>query len=610
MKYLKAAPRIAALFGLCCVIVRVACAAPLAMPMKSSVDAPVSASQAASVSSAAVWAPDDAGAANDPHEVRADSSPAFMANDASLAALANAIAARLNRAVVLSDRVRHKHVTGRFDLVHPRAVLKQLSNQMGLLSYDDGSSIYLYDDGEIKNAVVSMQHATVRNLRNFVRETHLLDPSFPIRGDDSGGTFYVTGAPIYVNLVTAAAKYLDQMRGSVQSGRQVVKVVTLHNSFVDDRRYMLRDEPVDIPGMATVLSQIFSGQPASSNGAGTPETDSTPGKATHADRQDTSPFSVGDALPAPAAEASASPVVAPHSGAFSVSAETDVRAIAYPDTNSIVLTGPMDKVQDMESLIHSLDISKRQIELSLWIIDIKKSCLDQLGVNWQGTFGSDTISGNFNGSDNTTTLNGPKFLASIMALHQNGDATIVSRPILLTQENMPAVFDNNQTFYAKLIGERAVSLEHVTYGTMINVLPRLTANGSQVEMQVDVEDGNANGDDANGASPLPLVNRTEIDTVARVPRDMSLLIGGNTRDDARRHHYRIPGLASIPYIGGLFRWHTESHDQMVRVFLIQPKVLGAGATWRKGQAWQSGDIENNAALRATVNLLRPYMEAH
>ncbi|WP_407973167.1 type III secretion system outer membrane ring subunit SctC (plasmid) [Burkholderia pyrrocinia] len=607
MKYGNAARNVAVLICVCRLLTGVAHATPLAVSVPPSADLSV----ASSPDAQHLNAPDESAIASpapgfeDPHEVRSDHPPVFVANDAGLSVLANAIAGRMNRAVVLSDRVRHKKVTGQFDLTHPRAVLKQLGNQMGLLSYDDGSSIYLYGDDEIKNAVVSMQHATVRNVRDFARETHLLDRSFPIRGDDAGGTFYVTGAPIYVNLITAAAKYLDQMRGSVQTGKQVVKVVTLHNSFVDDRRFMVRDQSVDIPGMATVLSQIFRGQPASAASHDTPVSDVDSHK-TPPSQPEQSSFSLGGALPKPASDSPAtSAAVAPPTG-IAVSAETDVRAVAYPDTNSIVLTGPMDKVQDMTSLIHSLDISKRQIELSLWIIDIKKSCLDQLGVNWQGVFGSNRVSGSFNGADNSTTLDGPKFLVSVMALQQKGDATIVSRPMLLTQEDMPAVFDNNQTFYAKLIGERAVSLEHVTYGTMINVLPRLTDNGSEVEMQVDVEDGNATDRDA-AASPLPLVDRTEINTVARVPREKSLLIGGNTRDDSRRHHYRIPGLASLPLIGGLFRWRTESHDQVVRLFLIQPKVLGAGASWRNGQSWTSGNVGENATLRSTVSLLRPYM---
>ncbi|MHA7459267.1 SctC family type III secretion system outer membrane ring subunit BsaO, partial [Burkholderia pseudomallei] len=192
----------------------------------------------------------------------------FVANDASISVLLNALSGRLHKPIVASEKVRRKHVTGEFDLAQPRALLARLGESMSLLWYDDGASIYIYDNSEIKNAVVSMRHATVRNLRDFIRQTRLYDPRFPVRGDDLSNTFYVTGAPVYVNLVAAAARYLDEVRSNEASDRQVVRVVQLHNSFVVDRQYTLRDKEVDIPGMATVLGRIFGparpGAPADS----------------------------------------------------------------------------------------------------------------------------------------------------------------------------------------------------------------------------------------------------------------------------------------------------------------------------------------------------------
>ncbi|WP_063534663.1 type III secretion system outer membrane ring subunit SctC [Burkholderia sp. MSMB1589WGS] len=560
----------------------------------------------------------------------------FVANDASISVLLNALSGRLRKPIVASDKVRRKHVTGEFDLARGRALLAQLGESMSLLWYDDGASIYIYDNSEIKNAVISMRHATVRNMRDFIRQTRLYDPRFPVRGDDLSNTFYVTGAPVYVNLVAAAARYLDEVRSNEASDRQVVRVVQLHNSFVVDRQYALRDKEIDIPGMATVLGRIFGparpGAPAMSSAASVASVASVDAAARGGagGAIGKTAFSLADALPAPLdagnapggagspdsahPTSAASPMGGP-SGGVAVPASDGVRAVAYPDTNSVILVGRLDKVQDMEALIRSLDVEKRQIELSLWIIDIRKSRLDQLGIDWQGALNAPGIGVGFNnrGGGNVTTLDGTKFLASVAALSQTGDATVISRPIVLTQENVPATFDSNQTFYAKLIGERAVQLDHVTYGTLVNVLPRLTRDASQVEMIVDIEDGNTHGATSDGQivvdnNAMPLVNRTEINTVARVPREMSLLIGGNTRDDVTRRTFRIPGLASIPLIGGLFRGHSDRHEQVVRVFLIQPKLLRAGAAWPDGQPWESGDPSDNATLRATVQMLKPYMD--
>ncbi|ARK47553.1 SctC family type III secretion system outer membrane ring subunit BsaO [Burkholderia pseudomallei] len=553
----------------------------------------------------------------------------FVANDASISVLLNALSGRLHKPIVASEKVRRKHVTGEFDLAQPRALLARLGESMSLLWYDDGASIYIYDNSEIKNAVVSMRHATVRNLRDFIRQTRLYDPRFPVRGDDLSNTFYVTGAPVYVNLVAAAARYLDEVRSNEASDRQVVRVVQLHNSFVVDRQYTLRDKEVDIPGMATVLGRIFGparpGAPADSPVAAADAT--ARGGAGGAAGKPA--FSLADALPAPldagnapggagsthsTNPANAASPMGGAAGGVALPASDGVRAVAYPDTNSVILVGRLDKVQDMEALIRSLDVEKRQIELSLWIIDIRKSRLDQLGIDWQGALNAPGIGVGFNNrGGNVTTLDGTRFLASVAALSQTGDATVISRPIVLTQENVPATFDSNQTFYAKLIGERTVQLDHVTYGTLVNVLPRLTRDGSQVEMIVDIEDGNTDGATSDGQividnNTMPLVNRTEINTVARVPHEMSLLIGGNTRDDVTRRTFRIPGLASIPLIGGLFRGHSDRHEQVVRVFLIQPKLLRAGAAWPDGQPWESGDPADNATLRATVQMLKPYMD--
>lgn len=544
----------------------------------------------------------------------------FVVNGASIDVLLNALSGKLRKPVVASTHVKHRKITGTFDLSHPGSLLRRLSERMALSWYDDGSSVYVYDNSEIKSAVISMQHASLRSLRDFLKETGLYDARFPVKGDEAAGTFYVSGVPIYVNLVTAAARYLDQMRGSAEAGREVVKVVPLHNSFVQDREFMLRDQRVSIPGIGTVIARIFGGgtQGKTTVVAPMPEAAGSSSSVlmneTGEQKAKAEPFSLLGKLPG-AGESSAGERAASATTASPAATTTvnGVRIVPYSGTNSLVLMGELEKVSDIEALVRSLDVAKRQIELSLWIIDIRKDKLDQLGVTWQGAVKAGPLSIGFNDTTQISTLDGAKFLASVMALSQEGAATVVSRPVVLTQENVPAIFDSNQTFYTRLIGERSVQLEHVTYGTLVNVLPRLSKDAAEVEMVVDVEDGSAQNntleDEVDStAGKLPLVNRTEINTVARVPREKSLLIGGNTRDETSRSQFRIPGLSSLPWIGGLFRYYVDKRDQVVRVFLIQPKLLQARATWQQGQEWESGAPDGNLALRATVQLLQNYMD--
>ena len=241
--------------------------------------------------------------------------------------------------------------------------------------------------------------------------------------------------------------------------------------------------------------------------------------------------------------------------------------VAYPETNSLIVRGTLSGIQKVKQLVAELDLPRKQVELSLWIIDVQKKQLDGLGVKWSGQVGiSGRLGVGFNGS--TSTLDGERFLASVTALSERGHASVVSRPVLLTQENVLAHFDSNSTFYARLQAERAASLEAVTYGTMISVLPRVSAD-EEVEMQLKIEDGTDSGSEVEG---LPVINRTTIDTVARVPHQLSLLVGGYTRHEQARNRAAIPGLGRIPWLGHAFRHRSNRQQELVRVFLIQPRV--------------------------------------
>lgn len=152
---------------------------------------------------------------------------------------------------------------------------------------------------------------------------------------------------------------------------------------------------------------------------------------------------------------------------------------------------------------------------------------------------------------------------------------MVSRPIVLTQDNTLAVFDNNTTFYTSIKGERVSSMESITFGTKVSVIPRIANQRKSVEMIIDLEDGaeKQTNDEKNGEGTLPVVNRTTISTIARVAQGNTLLIGGYTRDNTQFHNERIPLLGDIPLLGRLFQFQSEKNEKMVRLFLLQPRIL-------------------------------------
>jgi type III secretion system outer membrane ring protein len=490
------------------------------------------------------------------HRSELSAEAAFVSRGDGVSLLLQSVAAQMGQPVIVSTKAQKKRVQGSFPLRDPRAVLDQVARDVGLIWYSDGQTLYVHDASETRSAIGHMQHASVAVLEDFLRRTRLADTRHALRGAGSDGTFYVSGSPVYVGIVLDAARYLDELYRHADARAEHVEVIALRNSFAQGRRYGMRGQDSTLPGMAETLAGVLADsgvtdivvrRPPPDTGAEDPASDAAAAARQGAavERQD-----VRSAARAASAEA-----------------QTHTIVVAYPETNSLIVRGTLAGIQKVKQLVAELDLPRKQIELSLWIIDVHKKQLDAIGVKWSGQVGiSGRLGIGFNGS--TSTLDGERFLASVTALSEQGHASVVSRPVLLTQENILAHFDSNSTFYARLQAERATSLEAVTYGTMISVLPRVSVD-EEVEMQLKIEDGAASGADVEG---LPVINRTTIDTVARVPHRLSLLVGGYTRQEESRDRAIIPGLARIPLLGNAFRHRSGRHQETVRVFLIQPRV--------------------------------------
>lgn len=546
----------------------------------------------------------------------ADSTTTYVANNNSVQQLFYVLGGVLEKPIIVSIEAAKKRISGNFDLTNPRQLLNMLSARTALLWYDDGSSIYVYDVNEIQSRVIKLAYAPFNRLEAYLQSTGLYDTRFPPRSHGGSGSFYLSGPPVYVELVAAAAKYIDSTYSQPGTGESSVKVIKLRNTFVNDREFALRDSPVTIPGVATVLNQLLNnGQNYSSANitlSGMPVTTENEiknaGEGGYTRR-------MGDLLSL---------------SDFGLNQKTHqddmyngtkgdkINIVAYTDTNSLLIQGTERQIAFVEDLVGAIDISKQQIQLSLWIIDISKDDIERLGVAWRGQASIGNIGINFNGATSALNpANSMDFLTTVSALVEKGSAQVVSRPELLTQENVPALFDNNSSFYASLVGERNSSLEKVTYGTMISVIPRLGKQNQEIEMILNIQDGKIrqNNGTMETIGMLPVVSNTQISTTARVPMGYSLLIGGYSREQDEQLGGGIPLLKDIPLLGRLFDYTYTSHRNMVRLFLIQPRLLAYGETWQG--RWNNNPVlgrnavgEDTVTLQSTVSMLRHFMNKH
>lgn len=515
----------------------------------------------------------------------AGASGGYVARNDNLRVFFAALSPYLGRPVIVSNLAAKKQVSGDFDMNNARALLESMATRLGLIWYHDGQSIFIYDASEIRNATVSMTHANLSDLVSYLRSAGLYDRRYPIRGEASRKVFYVSGPPVFVDLVLAASRSIDRatVNDVPAAGPDRIGVVRMENGFVSDRTYQMRDEKIVIPGMESVIKELVETAGGGVGGLGSLLPPSTQLPLSPQDTRDVpAPLlpsgSKTDATSPPAGLNAAPPLLpVTRSGSVGEGGRGQLIVQAYPAGNSLLVRGTAEQVERIERLVSRLDAPRRHIELSLWIIDVRKEALDSLGVDWSGgvSIGS-RVGVLLNTTAPVSTLDGVRFLAKIQAIASRGLATVVSRPVILTQENIPAMFDGSQTFYVPLEGERTTDLRSVTYGTMISVWPRF-AGREEIEMTLNIEDGTSapskESDAESKYTVLPTVSRTRISTIARVPQGKSLLIGGYTRDGGDTVEKKIPLLGDIPWIGRAFRYTSTAQNNEVRVFLIQPREI-------------------------------------
>ncbi|WP_353243473.1 secretin N-terminal domain-containing protein [Providencia sp.] len=409
----------------------------------------------------------------------------FVANNIAVGKVFEAVAEQLNKPIILSKLAAQKKVTGNFNLANADEMFKALTRRIALVWYDDGASIYVYDNSEMRSVIVPTHRVSSGQVLSYIQRNGIYDERFPVRSQGADNLLFVSGPPLYVELIKAATLYLEKQLKQEESTSSEVAVISLKHASVTDRTYTSRGQSTTVPGMLTVISTLFK------DGGNTVEetVNIQPAKL------NVSGDSIDELMDAPIGEEKQEKkqvIVNRSSGKNALS------LVAHPDSNSLIVKGSQEQINYVKQLVRTLDVRRRQVELSLWIIDITRSELDNLGVSWEvGTFKAGRGAIAFNRS---TLSNSQDFLLQIDALSKKGNGHIVSRPVLLTQENIPALFDNNTSFYAKLQGERIATLEQVTYGTMISVMPRISA-GHQVEMEVNIEDGaQSHGSDGKASS--------------------------------------------------------------------------------------------------------------
>ncbi|NTY37476.1 type III secretion system outer membrane ring subunit SctC [Burkholderia diffusa] len=516
-------------------------------------------------------------------------------------------------------------VTGRFDL-SPQRFLDTLAATFGFVWFYDGNILSITNANDMTRQVLPLDHASIGELRSALRQIGIDDKRFPVYYDEASGTVLISGPAQFVQIVTDIAQRLDTLTG--RRNGSTIRIFKLMHAWAADRNVQIDGSTVAIPGVATVLANLYRVR----GRTGTSQPTAGPGVQRVQSMNDVSGGAYGDnrlmpPLPPSMKGGERGDAFAKgiQSGGESGGSRTaaaggppqtedrsegsDELPIIQPDptTNSVLIRDMPDRLAQYAPLIRQLDVQPKLIEIQAHIMEIDDEVLREIGVDWSahnshgdiqtGTgktaqnsylngqvnpqFGTTQLAGNaiFNATPvgaSVTAVVGDAaryLMARVNALQSTSKVKIDASPLVATLDNSEAVMDNTTRFFVKVAGYASADLYSVSTGVSLRVLPMIVKDGreTRIKMNVHVMDGQLM--DNIQVDNLPVITSSEINTQAFVGQGQSLLIAGYSTDTRANGVTGVPWLSKIPLLGALFRDNSDSQKHMERVFLLSPRII-------------------------------------
>lgn len=265
------------------------------------------------------------------------------------------------------------------------------------------------------------------------------------------------------------------------------------------------------------------------------------------------------------------------------------------ELNALVVIATQDEIEQIRELVKKLDVPRQQVYVKAKIIEITENKAEQIGLKYGieaggvGGTGLYSLGTSLTGGVAPATTLGSLYSAqlpdnidsafmlgvSLDFLQTNGAAEVLSEPSILCVNNKESTIYVGETrsiltsTSTTTAGIPTNNYSRQDIGLTLTVKPRLsTDNKVSLDVKATLE-----GIAADSGAGTPTTTKRNVTTTAIVNGGEEVIIGGLIKNDELGGRSKIPYLADIPFLGGLFRGDNYSSSKTNLVIILTPYIV-------------------------------------
>ncbi|MDR9413249.1 MAG: type IV pilus secretin PilQ [Spiribacter sp.] len=260
-------------------------------------------------------------------------------------------------------------------------------------------------------------------------------------------------------------------------------------------------------------------------------------------------------------------------------------------TNTLVVTGSPAQLAEAQALIKRLDIPVRQVLIEARIVIASDDFSDELGVRFgarrEKSFGDTTFqlggtrdadgllvdlpAGNAAGSAGIAIGKVGSYLLQLelSAMESENRGEIVSSPRVVTASHQRAEIKQGVQIpfeQATSSGATSIAFREAVLGLVVT--PQITPD-NHIQLALAVNQDSRGEETPDG----PAINTQSVRTNVLVADGETVVLGGVFEQTRRTGLRRVPILADLPGVGGLFQRRVRVDDRSELLVFVTPRIL-------------------------------------